>query len=179
MSHSNIDRCNDLVKYKAKTGFGTWAFVGIFICQAVENFWYGGRSRSSAAGKCAYGTTMMSFLGKKKVDLSSLQDRSNMEPESDDDENAFAQDEFPEGHKSIQQRIEEARQYAYENPDDEEAQALSVGELEMSSLARKFDEQNRKENEAKERIKRENAEREAACEDWAEWTCLVCNTFNR
>lgn len=121
----------------------------------------------------------MKYLGKTKVDLSGLNDRSNMEPESDDDENAFAQDDFPEGHKTIQQRIEEARLYAYEHPDDEEAQQLCLGELEMSSLGRKIEDKNRKEVEEKARRKAEEEAREAACEDWTEWTCLVCNHFNR
>ena len=74
----------------------------------------------------------MKLMGKTKLDLSSLE-LAPPEEESDGEEE-FEEDELPEGHKSIEQRIDELRAYAAENPDDEDAQKLVVGEEAISFL---------------------------------------------
>lgn len=173
-----INRCNDLCKYKAsRTQFGSWAFVTIFIAQSCEYFFYGGVYNEDGAGKCAYGKTMMKLMGRTKLDLSSLEVAPPAE-ESDGEED-FEEDELPEGYKSVEQRIDELRAYAAEHPEDEEAQKQVVGE-EMISFLQKI----KLEKEAVrlaelEKQRAENEERQRTCEDWTEWTCLVCNTYNR
>lgn len=173
-----INRCNDLVKFKAtRTQFGSWAFASIYIAQACEYFFYGGRDNVAAAGKCAYGATMMKLMGKKELDLSSLKAKE-LEEESDGDEE-FEEDDFAEGHKPVAERIDHHRAYAAANPDDEEAQKLVVGEEEMSLLKKIQKEKQDVADAAVAKAKAEEAEMERTCEDWTEWTCMVCQKENR
>ena len=173
-----INRCNDLVKFKAtRTQFGSWAFASIYVAQACEYFFYGGRDNVAAAGKCGYGQTMMKLMGKKELDLSSLAPKE-LEEESDGDEE-FEEDDLPAGHKPIADRIDDHRAYAAENPDDEEAQKLVVGEEEISFLKKIQMEKQAAIDEAKAKAKADEEERERTCEDWKEWTCMVCKKENR
>ena len=126
-----INRCNDLVRYKAsRTEFGNWGFASIYIAQAVDIFHGGGQF--SCCGNYAYGDMMMKMMGKKDLDLSSLAPKE-LEEDSDEDVN-FEEDEFPDDHKSIEKRIDDHRAYAAAHPEDEEAQKLVVGEEEISLL---------------------------------------------
>jgi hypothetical protein len=174
-----ITRCNDLVKYKArKTKFGSWSFTNIFISQAVEYFMYGGADNVKGAGTCAYGGKMMELFGKKEVVIGDLDTIYDREYPSDDDEE-FVDDQYPEGHVTIQDRITKARIDLEENPDDEDLQQLVQGELEVSFLQKILNEKRKAEEEAHALAKAEAAAREATCKEWTTWMCMVCRKPNR
>jgi len=174
-----VTRCNDLVKYKARTtNFGTWAFSSIFIAQAVEYFFYGGADNVAAAGKCAYGEKSMIFFGQKEVVLGDLDAMYAREEASDDDED-FVDDPYPEGHETIDQRIARAREELKEDPENPAKQALVKGELEISFLQKILKDKSDNEHADARRIKEEELLKEATCTEWSEWTCVVCNRPNR
>ena len=174
-----VTRCNDLVKYKARTTrFGAWAFSSIFIAQAVEYFLYGGADNAAGAGKCAYGQKTMKFFGQKSIVLGDLDAMYDREEASDDDED-FVDESYPEGHKTIGERIDHAREELEADPENPELQAMVQGKLEVSFLQKIILEKKAKEDAERERIRNEALQREATCTEWSEWTCVVCNKPNR
>jgi len=174
-----INRCNDLCKYKAKTNFGGWNYSSIMIAQAVEYFWYGGRANADGAGKCAYGSAMMSLFGRKKLELGDLDARDIVEEESDDEEE-FVEEPYPEdGHLTIDQCIEKARADLVKDPDNEDLQLLVQGKEEVSFLSKIRAAKNAKAFEEAERIRFAQLENEANAKDWTEWQCMVCLKENR
>ena len=174
-----VTRCNDLVKYKARTtNFGSWAFASIMIAQAVEFFLYGGADNVKAAGTCAYGNRAMAMFGEKKVVLPDLDAIYNREEASDDEEDFF-DDPYPEGHHTIDEKIAQARQELEEDPENPEKQRYVQGKLEMSFLQKILSERKALEDAEVERVKAEELARELKCVDWTEWTCMVCNKHNR
>ncbi len=175
-----VTRCNDLVKYKARTTiFGGWAFVSIFIGQALEYFLYGGADNLDGAGKCAFSQkTMGKFFKQKKTKIGNLDALYEREQISDE-EDEFQDDPYPEGHESIDERIVRAREALAADPTNPELQALVQGQQEMSYLQKILTEKRQKEQDEIDRIKAEEQLRESTCTDWTEWECMVCKKQNR
>jgi len=182
-----VSRCNDLTKFLAGGKMGKWAYTAVLIAQCCEYRWYGGADRVHAAGTCRISDerasrmiNMFSSKGAKThADKGDEEDQQkNDHYESDDSEQAHAFDE-DSSDEDVATKIEKTFLEACRQAEEKGEEPPVKPEEEMSAFAmlrlRRAEEAAAK--NADEDAKREASE--AACKDWTEWTCLVCNKHNR
>lgn len=177
-----VCRCNDLTRFMARGKMGNWAFTAVLMAQAIEFWFYGGRARSHKAGKCKVESSWassfsLSSSAKTHIKGDDVEARKDQYASDDSEaEHAFDEDTSDE---EVATKIDRAHEAACRDAEEKGEEPPPKPAEEVSVLA-----QLRAKHAAEAEAKRleDEAKRmalEAACKNWTEWTCLVCNKHNR
>ena len=174
-------RCNDLVRFEARGKLGNWAYACVLVAQCTEYWFYGGRGREHLAGKCKIEEgSRFNFLRSAKTHVTEDEEtgpRGPIDDDVSDDENpGLVEDSSDE---EVIDKIEKAFVAATLEAEGKGEDPPQRPKEEISVLQQLKDKRQAEEEARVKRIDDEKIASEAACRDWSEWTCLVCNTFNR
>lgn len=183
-----ISRCNDMVRFYSRNAMNRWAYTSALVAQCIEFWFYGGRDRSHKAGKVQlpvqtkkekttgprFGLSLFSSNKTHAID----EENQASEYDTDDSEERRAFDE-DSSDEDVASRITKAHEEACRQAEEKGEEPPELPPEEVSVLQQIRNERKAAEEAKRLEAKEKTAAAEAACRHWTEWTCLVCNKFNR